>query len=148
MIYPMEPYWFSPEQIQLVEEKYNATYIGPFARAQNNGWTEIPVDTFYQPNPQPGHKKYFGLFRHHRNGAVMITNQSKAMKHEYSGVRANDGEVLFSRWIHDFRTSQDGSVSVDGGQYYTRILWNGEPPQQVIVRMVDGQWIVNEDNSH
>jgi hypothetical protein len=44
----------------------------------------------------------------------------------FQAVVANNGEVVWSRYRHDYRKSQDGSVWIDGGRDYLRWIGAGE----------------------
>jgi hypothetical protein len=37
-----------------------------------------------------------------------------------TGVKADNGDVIYSRYRHDYRTSQDESVFIDGGRDYLK----------------------------
>jgi len=54
------------------------------------------------------------------DGTVMIADGIIATKETFSGVMAKNGDVIYSRYRHDYRTSDDGSVFVDGGRDYFR----------------------------
>lgn len=115
----------SPGQIALVEERYGARYVGDFSVKQSNGWTDRPVAVFWRTEDHPTYGRYFGMFRDVEAivdgdepevvyGSWMITNAQSVADHCWSGARAADGEIVFSRFRHDFRSSTDRSVKVDG----------------------------------
>ena len=108
--------------VQSVEKHYNALFVGDFAlRTRDGGWSESPVAIFYQPNPNTdlGHTHYFGiLVDHHKS--ILITRGDSAFEQPIDGIIADNGEVIFSRYRHDYVTSLDGSVWIDGGRDYTR----------------------------
>jgi hypothetical protein len=54
----------------------------------------------------------------------MICDAITATQEDIWGVVANDGEVIYSRYRHDYRTSKDGSVMIDGGRDYTKTGFN------------------------
>lgn len=155
----MSDYFFSkvgPQQLTLegvakVEQKYNAKFMGPFCIKDSRGnWTEIAVDVFYQPNPDTskGHSEYFGIYTHPIHPideAVYICNAISAFSEPLTGIVANSGEVVVSRWRHDYRSSYDQSVSIDGGRDYVKITGN------VIAKLVkvgckNGELYVMENN--
>lgn len=119
--------------IKKVEVKYGAQYIGDFCLKDVNGnWSDRPAAVFYQPNPNKalGHTNYFGLII--QNGSLYITKGDSAFEEPIGAYLASNGEIIYSRFGHDFRTSSDGSVTVDGGRWYGRVLWaGGEPPKSV-----------------
>ncbi len=50
----------------------------------------------------------------------MITNAITATETIITGIKAQNGEIIYSRYRHDYRESKDGSVFIDGGRDYTR----------------------------
>jgi hypothetical protein len=52
------------------------------------------------------------------------------------------GDTIESKHRHDFRSCSCGSVSIDGGRDYTRILWPGGEPadhyEWVVTPKVEG----------
>lgn len=119
-------YW--PLNIEKVEEKYNAKYIGDFAlKLKNGGWSEEPAAVFYveEPDISKGHSHYFGLvFQHNpyqpNDYDMFITKGDSAFENGLTGVVADNGEVIVSCFTHDFKYSEDGSVFTDGGMQYLR----------------------------
>lgn len=119
----VEPYHLTNDGVPVIEAKYGAKYVGPFCIQDMRGnWTHDPVDVFYQPNPdiEKGHSHYFGIFR--RDGEVFICNAASAFDVPLTGLVAGNGEVVVSRWRHDFRQAKDGTVAIDGGRNYTRAM--------------------------
>lgn len=111
-----------PLNLPLCEEHYNAIFVGDFCvKTKDGSWSEIPIAIFYQPNPnfELGHTHYFGLFVVHDN-QIAITKGDSAFEEPITGIIADDGEVIFSRYRHDFVRSHDQSVFIDGGRDYVR----------------------------
>jgi len=125
-----------PINIPVLQKYYGAVYIGDFClKTKSGGWSDMPVAVFYQPNPKTelGHTHYFGLFvMGDDNDTLMITNAESAFSEPIVGIIADDGEVIFSRYRHDYHTSRDGSVFVDGGRDYVRFSGG----QQRVVKLV------------
>lgn len=121
---PKHPYKTQqPIHIEVIEEKYGAKFIGDFCiKTQRNGWTDFPVAIFYQPNPiyELGHTHYFGIFVNPQN-QIVITNGESAFSEPIAGLITEDGSVIYSRYRHDFVTSNDGSLSIDGGRDYCKV---------------------------
>lgn len=112
-------YHFNEKGVKTIEEKYGAKYMGFWCtKNPRGGWNERPVDVFYQPNPnvELGHKHYFGMFV--RDDTAFICDASSAFEEPMTGVVCEDGEVLVSRYRHDYRTK--GDRMVDGGRDYVR----------------------------
>ncbi len=106
--------------IDKVENKYNAKWVGQFPLKTRNGYfSESPADVYYQETPPvEGYSNYFGLI--FQQGSLYITSAADVPKYEISAVSAADGEIIYSRYRHDFRYSTDKSVWIDGGLDYTR----------------------------
>lgn len=122
---PTKGYHFNKNQIKMIEERYKAKYVGAFCtKRKNDTWHEMPVDVFYDPNPdvQKGHKHYFGMFYDHMNDQAMITDATSAVSEPMVGVVAKDGEVIVSGYRHDYKRSNDDSVFIDGGRDYLRTV--------------------------
>jgi len=116
---PEDGYWFAKESIRQIEENYGAKYMGYWTIKNKFGnWGESPVDVFYQPNPDTskGHTHYFGMFSRHES--VFITEASSAFSEPIAGIPTDDGEVIVSRYRHDY-VEKDGRM-IDGGRDYTR----------------------------
>jgi hypothetical protein len=81
---------------------------------------------FYQPNPDTsaGHTHYFGMFiktdpySGEGSGSVYITEASSAFSDPIAGILTDDGEVIVSRYRHDY-VEKDGRM-IDGGRDYVR----------------------------
>jgi len=115
-----KPFHFTDKGIKTIEERYNAKYVGHWCTKRPDGtWHETPVDVFYVENPDrsKGHSNYFGMFVNEREQA-MITNAESAFSEPITGMLCEDGEVLVSRYRHDYQTK--GDVMVDGGRDYLR----------------------------
>jgi hypothetical protein len=103
---------FSEENIQRIEQLRDATYVC------DTEHKDIPVAVFYGKTAHPvSGSRYFALYR---ADTIMITDGSFIEDQEITGAVAEDGEVVFSRSRHDFVTSSDGSVFIDGGRAYTK----------------------------
>lgn len=130
--FPTESEVFKPEGIKLIEEKYEAKFIfDSCVRDMHGSWINLPVAIFYQPDdakvPEGG-SNYFGMYLRPTHlspdapYAPYILNGITATE-PFQAVVAKDGEVVWSRYRHDYRYSWDGSVWVDGGRDYLR--WSG-----------------------
>jgi hypothetical protein len=54
---------YLPINIEYVENKYKAKYLGDFSIKSKDSWTERPLALFYQPRPKKslGHTNYFAI---------------------------------------------------------------------------------------
>jgi len=122
--------------VSKVENKYNAKWVGQFPmRTRDGSFSESPADVYYQETPPvEGYSNYFGLIFQH--GSLYITSAEDVPKYVIYAVTAEDGEIIYSRYRHDFRYSTDKTVWIDGGLDYTRC------PLVSIIRLVviDGEF--------
>lgn len=108
-----------PIKINVIEEHYNAKYVGDFCvKDRNDNFVPETVAIFWQETPPEGYNEYFAIFV--RNGKVMITDGSTAFDKPIIAAIANDGEIVYSRDRWDMRHSKDGSVFIDGGRDYVK----------------------------
>jgi len=135
---------FTPEGIAKIEELRNAKYVCETCVKTKGGWSNQPVAIFYGAEEHPVSKsRYFGLYRD-LQGQIMITNGQSAVDETINGVIADDGEIIYSRYRHDFRRSFDNSVFVDGGRDYLKSSLLSQD-RYVILHIVDGELIVKEE---
>jgi hypothetical protein len=127
---------FDEDSIARIEEKYEAKYVCETCIKNRHGWVNRSVSIFYQPDPSKvpeGGSQWFGLF-FARWGFVgmdaprrlMICNAITAVEQDITGIVADNGDVIYSRYRHDYRWSPDKSVMIDGGRDYTRHNMGGE----------------------
>lgn len=139
---PKDGYHIKKAGIKKTEELYRAKYMGYWCtkRLSDESWNDYPIDVFYQPNPdtEKGHKHYFGLFV--QNGKLYITDATSAFSDPITGIETEDGEVIVSRYRHDY-VEKDGFM-VDGGRDYFRtsggpfVRVRVEGPEFVLERVV------------
>ena len=110
-----EPVLFSKEQVEKIELVKNSKYV---CSTEHQG---ICIEVFYSEHchPESG-SRYFGLYKARRTGELMITNGAFIEDQTIDAIVAEDGEIIFSRYRHDFRRSTDGTVFIDGGRSYTK----------------------------
>ena len=121
---PKDGYHFNAAGIKTISEKYNAQYMGYWCtKRKDDSWNEQPVDVFYQENPdrEQGHSNYFGVFMETRDAYgrhVYITDAKSAFSEPMTGSLCDDGEVIVSRYRHDY-IEKKGAM-IDGGRDYVR----------------------------
>ena len=124
--------------IEKVEAKYpGAKFVGQFClKTVDGSWSESPADIYYQPNPNKalGHTHYFGLICY-RSG-VYITRGDSAVDPLITAAVADDGEIIYSKYRHDYNVSKDNSVWIDGGRDYTR----SGGGKYITLKVVDGEF--------
>ncbi len=104
---------------RLYSKEGEVKFMGMFALNGPYGWTERPFPVFFQPTPPKGSTSYFA-FGVNALQQTYICDGSSAFSKPIDGIIADDGEVIYSRFRHDYHTSKDQSVWVDGGRDYIR----------------------------
>lgn len=135
-----------PINISIVELKYNAKYVGDFCLKTNGGgWSDFPIAIFYQPNPDllARHTNYFGIFVDEDHHCV-ITNGESAFSEPITGLITDDGTVIYSRYRHDYVTSKNGELFIDGGRDYTRF---SDGHHRLVKLLIDKDKLVIDPNS-
>jgi hypothetical protein len=128
--------------IEKVEAKYNAKFVGQFClKTVGGGWAESPADIYYVTNPDRslGHSNYFGLIV--QRGGVYITKGDSAVEPLITAAVADDGEIIYSKYRHDYNVSKDKSAWIDGGRDYTR----GGIGKYATLKVIDGEFYQLED---
>lgn len=111
----------SEDVIRQVELYYKVKYVGVFCLGKDSQWDNAPVDIFYQPKPniELGHTNYMAVF--YRNGTLYVADGSSAIVGvTFNAVVAENGEIIYSCYRHDYQLSSDGTAWIDGGRDYTR----------------------------
>lgn len=121
---------FSDEEIAKIEKKYSAKYVCETCVKNKTGWVNRFVSIFYQPDPSKvpaGKSQWFGIFWQSPNpldldypSHLMICNAITAVEQDITGIVADNGDIIYSRFRHDYRWSPDMSVMIDGGRDYDR----------------------------
>jgi hypothetical protein len=110
-----EPWLFTQEQVATIEKTKKAKYVCDTEQKNNT------VAVFYGESAHPvSGSRYFALYYTQIDGNLMITDGSFIESQEIAGVVADNGDIIYSRFRHDYRESKDGSVMVDGGRSYLR----------------------------
>lgn len=124
--------------IPAAEARFNAKFVMESPLRQSGGWRDEPSLIFWSETAHPQGSNYFALSRT-ANG-YCISNAIDAVSETIAAVRADNGDVIFSSCRHDFQTSEDGSVSIDGGRDYTRVISDPDhhAERSVELEVVDG----------
>jgi len=111
---------------------------------KNERWTQIPVAVYYTPTPRGEYKNnYFGIWQepqHSGENRTYIADATRITAHTWKGIACRD-EIIFSRWVHDFRSFSFGVCSIDGGPEYTRLVGDIDACEEVDLRIVEGKFI-------
>lgn len=120
--------------IKEVEKKYNAKYvIDSCLKFDNDVWANFPAVIFYTEEAHPEGSNYFALYKNGL-GEVMITNGFDAVQGEFHGILFEDGELIHSRYRHDY--FEHRCSMVDGGRDYFRCSPNPEGSRPVKFKVV------------
>ena len=121
---------FNPDVLKKIEAHYEAKYVCETCiRNRSGDWANMPVAVFYQSDQSKvpeGGSQWFGLFFRldHMDpdapSTLCIVNAISAVENDIQGIVAANGDVIYSRYRHDYRYSPDKSVWIDGGRDYTR----------------------------
>ena len=136
---PENGFHFTTDEIAIIAKQYGAKYMGYWTIKRGLNWSDQPVDVFYQPNPDvsKGHSHYFGMFRTFE-GQAMITNAESAFSEPITGLLTDDGEVIVSRYRHDY--VEKGPYMIDGGRNYLRTSGSNSDGKLVRVTVVNGEF--------
>lgn len=152
---------FTAEKLEKIEEHYGAKFVCESCiKNRNGGWVNQSVSIFYQSDPSKvpeGGSQWFGLFFKAEHPDVedspmrlTICNAISAVEEDIVGVVADNGDVIYSRYRHDYRFSPDRSAWIDGGRDYTRYSGRGfgrrGDGQIVTLRIVEDKLIIVEDD--
>lgn len=132
--------------VSKVEEKYRAKFICETQiRSKEGGWSDIPVQIYHQPmRTDPSHNEHFAIYIY--GDHLMIADGSSAAEPMDAVRIKSSGEIIYSRFRHDFRGASTANVFVDGGRDYIRIV--GDPALYERVRLGivgDGLVVLDED---
>lgn len=108
-------------------------------------WTQTPVSVYYVAEPSRGYEnKYFGMY-YGGGGRAFICDATSAAEATWGGIRnVETGEIVFSRYRHDFRSLPSGGPAVDGGADYMRIVGDMTGFERVRLKVEDGGFVVHD----
>ena len=107
-----------PIYTHVIEEKYNAKYIGEFCyKNGSQGWMNQPMGLFYTKKSHPEGSNYLGVLV--TCDGLLLVDGIYAVEHEWDGV-LNDktNEIIYSAFRHDYQVL--GDLMADGGPEYVR----------------------------
>lgn len=126
-----------------VEAQKNCKFVCEMAIRGQYGWTESPAQIYWQEKPPvEGYSNYFALVV--RGKSVHITSGHSVAEIPISGVQTAAGEIIYSRYCHDYRLADtDKEVMIDGGRDYTRRSAKGK---EVTLTIIDGEMVIVDEN--
>ncbi len=114
---------FTEKNIASIEEVKNAVYVCETCLRTKGGWqADNAVAIFWNKDPAnvpEGGSRWFGLY-FDMFGQLMIANAISAVEEPITGVIAANGDIIYSKYRHDYRISEDGTAMIDGGRDYFR----------------------------
>lgn len=120
----------------VVEKRRNAIYIGDFCISQFGQWINRPCQIYFQEKPPiDGYSQYFAVFVNDE-GSAMITSGKSIEGLEFDAIEHN-GEILYSAYRYDYRSDTSGSVAIDGGRDYSRII--GTPQRSMRLKIIGAE---------
>lgn len=132
---------FTKKSIEKIEKSRSAKFVcETCVKNRYDGWVNAPFAIFYQEDESlipEGGSNYFGVFFDF-DGTPKVCNGISALE-PFLGVLDANGNVIYSRYRHDYVKSSDGSTFVDGGRDYLR---HGENYGVVELQIRDGELVV------
>lgn len=114
-----DPCYYNKDAINYIETKYNVSYIFESPIKDKNGnWLERPSLIFYSKKSHPEGSNYLAISK--VKGNTIILSNGISTTEPFTGIRAKNGDIIYSHYRHHFNTSEDGSVWIDGGRDYVR----------------------------
>lgn len=132
-----------PLKVEVVEEKYNAKFVCELSIWGKGGWINQAAQIYFQENPPNGYSNYFALV--FQGSSLLITSADSVIGIPIEGVQNSAGEIIYSRFTHDFRSTTNGDVSVDGGLYYTKVVGDIHNAKRVTLTIKNGELVVVDD---
>lgn len=135
---------FSDKSIEVICQKYNATYIIDSCLRLGESWKNFPAAFFYTKEPHPDGSNYFAIYRFEMEAdyedpepkfnGFMIANGICITEGELNGFVFGDGELVHSRYRHDYFVHR--KAMVDGGRDYFKRSANPEEAREVRFKIV------------
>ena len=125
------------KSIALICQKYKAKYVlDSCLKTVDGQWANFPAAFFYTEEKHPEGSNYFAMYQ--RDGGWMITDGIRITEGTHNGILFDDGELVHSRYRHDYYMHRDAMV--DGGRdYFRHGIVEGAKP--VKFKIVDGNII-------
>lgn len=150
------PDWLNVRRIEEHYEKQTGgavKFIGQLTcKTARGDWSERPRAVFWQEKPpRPEYSNYFGLVVDEHN-TVYISDGSSVADGTWNGLMDREtGEVVFSRYRHDFRgfesSGADKNAFVDGGRDYGRFGYGDVMPKSVTLKVIGPRMEIVDDKS-
>ena len=130
----------SAENIADLEERYNAKYLfDTCLKCLDGSWANYPGAVFYTEEAHPEGSNYFALYWDNMGESLYITDAFSSIQGEFLGFLFEDGELLHSRFRHDYMTYREAMV--DGGRDYFRASECPPEARPVTFSVLDGRLV-------
>lgn len=131
----IKPSFLVPAAIQLIEMKYNATYVCDTCIKTKNEWANRPFAVFYNETPHPRGSNWFAFY--YDGNGYSITDAITATE-PFSAILIkgidNEDVIVYSRYRHDMQIYQD--MTVDGGRDYLIFSYDKIKPEIVKLQII------------
>ena len=141
--------FLTEKQIKTIESAKKMKYVlESCIKDPKGGWINQPMAIFYQKKPHPRGSNYAALFAEtdkdtHGVNLFIADGISAVENVIYTGLEA-EGEVVYSRFRHDYRAGKNGAF-VDGGRDYFRYGGDRMDDYNVVhFKVVDGKIVFVE----
>ena len=132
---------YPPKLYEHFEKKYNAKFICEHCLNTKMGWTNFPVLFFYAEEKHlVSNSNYFAIYKNEFTDKWIIKSGQEIVGRDIPAIIANNGDIIYSRFRHDYQESKDESVIIDGGMDYIRTSG-----QEIIYLNVIGDELVVKD---
>lgn len=129
------PEFWSQKTVEHLERHYAARYVCEMPYLSHDTWREDPSLIFWNDVAHPQGSNYFAISR--SGDDVVISDAFKTVQFPIIGIRADNGDIIYSHCRHHMNRSADGSVWIDGGMDYLR--HGGQSDRIVYLRVVGDQ---------
>ena len=127
---------FKYDKIAEIEEHYNAKYIIDACVKNINGyWVDFPAAIFHTEKAHPQGSNYMAMYWSENDG-WMLADGFNAIQGVFHGFVFDDGELIHSRYRHDYFKHRD--TMVDGGREYFKSSLCPEGARSIQFKIVDG----------
>jgi hypothetical protein len=135
-----------PEGIRKVEELRSCSYVCEWNVLDANGDPhDQPMMIFWNDVPHPQGSNWMALYS--SGGNYYVRDGITASRLPIQAYVSDSGQAVFSKHRHDFRSSQDGTITVDGGREYTRLMGNFKTCRRVWLLPQAGQLTIIDDSA-
>lgn len=108
---------FGSDATESIEKTYNAKYvIDACLKAADGSWINSPAAIFHTEVAHPAGSNYMALYWSEIHNGWMITDGIGAVEGVFNGVLFDDGELVHSRFRHDYFVHREAMA--DGARDY------------------------------